>query len=203
MCSLRNVLESEDPPVSMLELGCWTSLMVPRFCMHRSACIISSGKVNIRNNNSFAIYKWKYATLHFWQWAGILSFNHLTSLHRNMECDDVTLANDKRFLLCGKKWWNRKQTRSLKVAGVSLPQFGIKTLSRYKVRKRGRSPPDVLGKTQVGSALSPFRWSRPDFVCVFPYQGLMLEAVHRLLSSIKGRAEMGVQREILVDSFIL
>ena len=31
----------------------------------------------------------------------------------------------------------------------------------------------------------------------------MLEAVHRLLSFIKGRAEMGVRREILVDNFIL
>ena len=39
---------------------------------------------------------------------------------------------------------------SLKVAGVSLPQCGIKILSRYKVRQRGRSPPDVLGKTQGG-----------------------------------------------------
>lgn len=39
---------------------------------------------------------------------------------------------------------------SLKVAGVSLPQLGMKILSRYKVRKRRRSPPDVLGKAHGG-----------------------------------------------------
>ena len=47
----------------------------------------------------------------------------------------------------------QEEIMSLKVAGDSLPQFGIKTLSRYKLRKRGRSPPDVLGKTQGGECI--------------------------------------------------
>lgn len=56
---------------------------------------------------------------------------------------------------------------------------------------------------KVGSGWSPFRRSSPDIGSGFPYQGLMLNALHRLLSFIKGRAEMGVRREIVVDNFIL